>query len=151
MDREFYSYRRNPAVPKFPDDKPIIIFDGECVMCSANAQFVMRRDKAKRFRLLAAQSPLGAALYRHYSLNPRDYQTFIVIRDGFPLFRAKAALYVMDQLGAPWSWFGLPLRALPWSWRNALYAWVARNRYRWFGKRETCYVPSPEDRERFLS
>ena len=67
--REAYSYRADAGVPEFADDKPLIVFDGECVFCSAWVQFVLRHDKAERYRFLAAQSPLGEALYRHYRLD----------------------------------------------------------------------------------
>jgi predicted DCC family thiol-disulfide oxidoreductase YuxK len=67
-----FSYRDDPAVPDFPDDRPIIIFDGHCGLCSNWAQFVMRHDPKKRFKLLAAQSPLGQILYEHYELDPID-------------------------------------------------------------------------------
>ena len=65
-----YSYRNDPAVPSFPDDRPVVIFDGNCVLCSAFAQFILRTDRRRRFRLMAAQTPLGAALYEHYGLSP---------------------------------------------------------------------------------
>jgi predicted DCC family thiol-disulfide oxidoreductase YuxK len=66
-------------VPSFPDDKPIIVFDGMCVICSGWAQFVIRHDRDKRFRLLAAQTLLGAALYAHYGLDSADYETNLLI------------------------------------------------------------------------
>ena len=77
-----YSYRRDPAVPKFSDDRPIIIFDGYCALCSGWAQFVLRHDRRAVYRLLRAQSPLGRSLYVHYDLDPEDYQTNILLADG---------------------------------------------------------------------
>ena len=77
-----YSYRDDPAVPSFPDDKPIIVFDGYCALCSGWAAFVLRHDPDSRFRLLSAQSPLGHALYVHYGLDPEDYETNILIANG---------------------------------------------------------------------
>ena len=73
MVREPYSYRRDPMVPRFPDDRPIIIFDGYCAMCSGWARFVLRHDPHGTFRLVPAQSALGRALYIHYGLDPVDY------------------------------------------------------------------------------
>ena len=67
-----YSYRGDPAVPAFPDDRPIIIFDGYCALCSGWARFVLRHDPRGVYRLLPAQSPLGHALYVHYGLNPQE-------------------------------------------------------------------------------
>ena len=78
MFREAYSYRSDPALPRFPDDKPIIIFDGYCALCTGWAAFVLRHDHRHRYRLLTAQSELGRALYVHYGLNPEDYETNIL-------------------------------------------------------------------------
>ena len=67
-----YAYRDDPAVPDFPDDKPVIVFDGHCVLCSRWARFVLKHDRRAVFRLLPAQSPLGHALYIHLGLDPVD-------------------------------------------------------------------------------
>jgi len=82
-----YSYRDDAAVPHFPDDKPIIIFDGYCALCSGWATFVLRHDPEGKFRLLSAQSPLGHALYVHYGLDPQDYETNILISETLTWFR----------------------------------------------------------------
>src|SRR6185437_9898117 len=98
-----YSYRTDPAVPFFPDDKPIIIFDGHCVLCSRFARMVLRRDKAGRFRLLPAQSPLGEALYRHYGLPTPQYETNILLEDGQAWFKSEGSIRMLRRLGFPWS------------------------------------------------
>src|SRR5262245_55564829 len=98
-----YSYRDDPAVPHFADDKPLIIFDGLCALCSGSAQFVLRHDAPGAFRLLAAQSPLGQALYTHYRLDPTDYETMILIADGVAWFKSEAAIRIAQGLGLPWS------------------------------------------------
>ncbi|MDZ5646755.1 thiol-disulfide oxidoreductase DCC family protein [Nitrospirillum sp. BR 11828] len=144
-----YSYRDDPSVPAFPDDKPIIVFDGHCVLCSGFAQFVMRHDPAGRFRLMAAQTPLGAALYRHYGLDPVDYQTNLVLEDGVARVKSDSSIRVFECLGFPWSLLTLA-RLLPRPLRDALYSLVARNRLRWFGARAVCYLPTPEQRDRFI-
>lgn len=110
--REAYSYRADAGVPEFADDKPLIVFDGECVFCSAWVQFVLRRDKAERYRFLAAQSPLGEALYRHYGLDGRDYETNILIEDGRAHFKSRGTIRMIEALGFPWSLVGV-LRLLP--------------------------------------
>jgi predicted DCC family thiol-disulfide oxidoreductase YuxK len=69
-----YSWRGDPSVPAFADDRPVLIFDGHCVLCSSFARFILRHDRERRFRLLAAQTPLGTALYRHLGLHPIDYE-----------------------------------------------------------------------------
>ncbi|MEA1649607.1 thiol-disulfide oxidoreductase DCC family protein [Nitrospirillum sp. BR 11164] len=144
-----YSYRDDPSVPAFPDDRPIIIFDGHCVLCSGFAQFVMRHDRAGRLRLMAAQTPLGAALYRHYGLDPVDYQTNLVLEDGLVRVKSDSSIRVFELLGFPWSLMAAG-RVLPRPVRDAVYAIIARNRLRWFGKREVCYLPTPEQGDRFI-
>jgi predicted DCC family thiol-disulfide oxidoreductase YuxK len=148
--RPAYSYRQDSAVPPFADDKPIIIFDGLCVLCSGSAAFVLRHDKAGVFRLLAAQSPLGDALYAHYGLDPRNYETMILVADGVASFKSEAAIRIAGKLGFPWS-LACAFRIVPLSWRDRFYTWVARNRLRWFGKRDACYLPDPRHADRFLA
>src|SRR5690349_1888021 len=110
--REPYSYRHDPAVPKFPDDHPIIIFDGYCALCSGWAQFVLRHDPRGVYRLLPAQSPLGRALYVHYGLDPEDYETNILIADGVAWFKSEGSIRMAEGLGAPWTLAAI-FRVLP--------------------------------------
>ena len=148
--REPYSYRRDPAVPDFPDDRPIIVFDGHCAMCSGFARFVLRHDRRGVFRLVAAQSALGRALYVHYGLDPVDYATNILLADGIAWFTAEGSLRIAERLGFPWR-LAATLRLLPRAWREALYDLVARNRLRIFGRRDVCYVSDPLHADRFLA
>jgi predicted DCC family thiol-disulfide oxidoreductase YuxK len=136
-------------VPPFPDDKPIIVFDGKCVLCSRWARFVMRHDGDKQFRLLAAQTPLGTALYRHYGLDPVDYETNVLLENGRALLKSEGTIRMFERLGFPWSLMTV-LRVLPRALRDKLYNVVARNRLEWFGARETCFVPEPSDADRFI-
>lgn len=147
--REPYSYRADPRLPGFPDDRPIIVFDGYCALCSGWAQFVLRHDRRGVFRLLAAQSPLGRALYMHYGLDPQDYETNILIADGIATFKSEACIRMAEGLGLPWSLAGIA-RILPRPWRDRLYGVLARNRLRVFGRRATCYAPDARDADRFL-
>jgi len=147
--REAFSYRGDPDVPPFPDERPLLVFDGTCVLCSAAAQFVMRRDRRRVFRLLAAQTTLGAALYRHYGLDPVRYETNILIEDGRAWFRSEAVIRVLARLGFPWS-VAVAARVLPSALREPIYDIIANNRIRWFGARDQCYAPQPEDADRFL-
>lgn len=148
--RQPYSYRRDPRVPQFPDDCPIIIFDGHCVLCSGWADFVLRHDKQRYFRLLPAQTALGHALYSHYGLDPTNYQTHILIAGGLAYFKSDAGLRMAAGLGLPWS-LARGLRILPARLRDALYDRLARNRFRLYGRRDSCFAPSPQDTDRFLS
>ncbi|MEQ1808769.1 MAG: DCC1-like thiol-disulfide oxidoreductase family protein [Terricaulis sp.] len=146
---EPFAYRRDDAVPAFDDALPVIIFDGKCVLCSGFVQFVMKADRRKRLRLLAAQTPLGEALYRHFDLRYGDFETYVLLEAGGVRVKSDAALRIFAILGLPWS----PMMIgyiLPRSLRDALYDSVARHRVSWFGVRETCYVPNASDAERFV-
>ncbi|HEX8378925.1 MAG TPA: DCC1-like thiol-disulfide oxidoreductase family protein [Allosphingosinicella sp.] len=149
MDPGPYSWRADPRVPAFPDEHPLIVFDGECVMCSANARFVLRRDRRRRFRLTTAQGPLGAALYRHFGLRGDEEGTILVLEGGRLFTETDAAIAIALGLGWPWRW-AAAARILPRYLRDPVYRWVARNRFRWFGRRETCWVPDPADRGRIV-
>ena len=137
-------------MPAFADDRPILIFDGHCVLCSSFAQFILRHDRARRFRLLAAQTALGTALYRHLGLDPTDYQTNILIEDGRAWLKSESSIRVFERLGFPWSLMAAG-RVLPLPVRDWLYEIVARNRLRWFGRRAVCYRPDPAEADRFLA
>lgn len=150
MTQRQASYRSDPAVPDFPDDRPVLFFDGVCVLCSGFAQFVIRNDPERRIRLATAQSPLGQALYRHYGLDPVNFTTNLLVRDGSPFVKSEAFIETMAALGG-WKKAARLLRLCPRAVRDAVYAPIARNRYRWFGERDTCYLPSTADRERFLT
>ena len=147
--RETYSYRLDPAVPPFPDERPIIIFDGYCALCSGWANFVLRHDRSGTYRLLRAQSPLGRALYIHYGLDLEDYETNILIAHGRAWFKSEGSIRMAEGLGWPWK-VAAVFRIVPRKVRDRMYEFVARNRLRIFGKRATCYVPDRRFEDRFL-
>ena len=143
------SYRADVAVPDFPDDRPLFVFDGVCALCSGFVQFLLRHDHARRFRFATAQSALGAALYRHYGLATAPYATNLLILDGAAYLKSDAFIACMIGLGGPWTAFAL-LRLCPRVVRDAVYTPIARNRYRLFGRHGSCYVPDAGDAGRFL-
>jgi predicted DCC family thiol-disulfide oxidoreductase YuxK len=149
MVRAAYSYRSDPAVPSFPDDRPIIVFDGHCALCSGWVSFILRRDHRATYRLLPAQTPIGHALYVHYGLDPQDYETYILIQNGVAWFKSDATIRMAQGLGFPWSLAGI-FRVVPSPWRDRLYDLIARNRFRLLGRRATCYRPDPRHADRFL-
>jgi predicted DCC family thiol-disulfide oxidoreductase YuxK len=127
----------------------IVVFDALCPLCSANARFLLRRDRARRFRLAWAQSDAGRALYRRFGLDADDPETMLVV-DGDRLLRdSDAVLAIARGLGRPWS-AAAAFRLVPRRVRDRAYRWIARNRYRLFGRRRTCWLPAPEDRDRLL-
>jgi predicted DCC family thiol-disulfide oxidoreductase YuxK len=144
-----FSYRCDPAVPSFPDDRPIIIFDGKCVLCSGFARFILRTDRHERFRLLAAQSSLGAAVYSHFGLDPINYESNILLANGHVWLKSESSIRILEMLGFPWTLVAI-VRLFPPRARDWLYDLIARNRLRWFGARKTCYLPDPAQAHRFL-
>ena len=144
-----YSYRTDPAVPAFPDDKVLVVFDGVCVLCSGFAKFILKRDRAFAFRMTTAQSPLGQALYRHYGLDTDEFETNLVIVGGRAYGKLDSVAIAGERLGGPWRAVAL-LRLLPRVLADWFYDRVARNRYALFGRADSCMIPPPEWRERFL-
>lgn len=145
-----YSYRNDPSVPDFPDDRPLIIFDGECGFCSRDVDFVLRHDKKGLFRFTPAQSPLGTALMRHYGFRTDDYETSLLIESGVAHIYSESVLRVVELLGGTMGMTATFMRLVPRFIRDAVYRVVARNRMKIAGRRQTCRAPSPEERERFL-
>jgi predicted DCC family thiol-disulfide oxidoreductase YuxK len=144
-----YAYRRDAAVPAFDDAKPIFIFDGKCALCSGFVRLILRHDRKHKLRLLAAQTPLGEALFAHFGLKSGDYDSNILLIDGRALEKSEAAIRVFETLGAPWS-LARVARLAPRPLRDGLYDIIARHRLAWFGARPVCYAPSAEDAPRFV-
>ena len=144
-----HGYRDDPSVPGFDDGLPLLVYDGVCVLCSGFVRFVLRHDRTGRFRFAAAQSPLGQALYRHYALDTRVFETNLLIADGRLHARMASFAAVMARLH--WPWRALAVAGLlPRPIGDRLYDLVARNRYRWFGRTDQCMVPDPAVRARFI-
>lgn len=145
-----YSYRGDPLVPQFIDDKPIIVFDGYCALCSGWAKFVLLHDKKQRFRLLPAQTPLGQAIYKHYGLFTTDFESNILLDKGQAWLKSEGSIRMAQGLGFPWNTV-VALKLIPTSFLDVVYGWVARNRFKWFGRLDSCYIPKEEFKSRFLA
>ncbi|HEY0679771.1 MAG TPA: thiol-disulfide oxidoreductase DCC family protein [Chitinophagaceae bacterium] len=128
--------------------KPIIFFDGVCNLCNSSVQFVIKRDKESRFRFASLQSEAGKELLDRFKIPQNDFNSFILLEDDKTYSRSDAALKVWSKLEG-WKWTRI-FFAVPAFIRNGVYNIIARNRYRWFGKREECMVPSEELKSRFL-
>ncbi|MBD1548664.1 thiol-disulfide oxidoreductase DCC family protein [Roseibium aggregatum] len=131
------------------DDGPIIVFDALCVLCSTNAQFILKHDRRGHFRLASMQGDVGAALFRRCGIDPADPESFVIVEGDTVLRNSDAVLAIYDGLGGAWRALTV-FRIIPRFLRDRLYLLVARNRYRIFGRRETCWVPSPEQAGRIL-
>ena len=135
------------AMPGLPDG--LVLFDGVCVLCSHWARFVIDRDPAVRFRFLAIQSVEGRALAIRLGISAEAPETNAVVLDSRVLFKSDAALGVLGSLPR-WRWVRL-LALLPRWLRNPVYDLVARNRYRLFGRSDTCMMPTPATRQHLWS
>ena len=129
--------------------RDIIVFDGLCVLCSSNAQLVLRHDKDRRFLLASMQGEKGQAIYRQAGMNPEDPESLVVVSRQGLLRNSDAVIYIYRHLGWPWR-AASSLALLPRAIRDPLYLLIARNRYRLFGKRQSCWIPDLADRERLL-
>jgi predicted DCC family thiol-disulfide oxidoreductase YuxK len=142
-----HSYREDPAVPGFDDTRPLFVFDGHCALCSTGVRWLMAADQVGRVRFTSGQGPLGSALYRHYGLELDT--TFLLIDGGHCGGMSAGVLRLLPVIGGPWRLLEV-MRILPEAWRDALYRVIARNRYRWFGRREHCVLLTAEQRERLI-
>ena len=142
-----YSYRDDAAVPTFDQSRPLFIFDGTCVLCSSGASFVMRHDRSHRVNFAAVRSDLGQALYRHYGVEWNE--SYLLIAEGEAYTATAGYLKLARMLGGAWHLLRVAA-VVPERWSDRIYALVARNRYRWFGKAEHCALLTPEQRARLL-
>ena len=129
--------------------RPIIVFDAECLLCSANAQFVLDHDQQDRFLLASMQGEAGSALYRRFGIDPANPDTLIVVEGNRARRDSDAILAIWAGLGWPWR-AATVFRFVPRVFRDPVYRWVARHRYRLFGRRDTCWLPGPAFRDRLL-
>lgn len=128
----------------------IVVFDGVCNLCNGVVTWIIPRDPAQHVRFAASQSAAGQKLLYNHGIDASHTDSVFVI-DGDQIYReSDAALIICGYLRQPWPLLR-HLRIIPRSWRDAVYRWVARNRYRWFGRRDQCMFPSPIHAHRFLA
>jgi predicted DCC family thiol-disulfide oxidoreductase YuxK len=126
-----------------------ILFDGVCNLCNGFVQFVIAHDPQGRFKFASLQSEVGQEVLRAHGLPTAHFQSVLLLEDGQIYSRSTAALRIVRRLSAPWRWlYGFTL--VPRFLRDPAYDWVSRNRYRWFGQRESCMLPTPDLKARFL-
>lgn len=128
---------------------PIILFDGVCNLCNGAVQFIIRHDKKRQFYFASLQSPAGQELLKEYGLPQNDFNSFVLIENSRAYTRSAAALRVAKKLSGGWKLiYGFII--VPKFIRDAVYKFIARNRFKWFGERESCMVPTKELKGRFL-
>lgn len=128
---------------------PLILFDGVCNFCDRSVQFIIRHDRRGYFHFAALQSEAGQAVLAAYGLPQGGFDTFILLQKGRVYKRSGAALRVARNLDGLWPVLYAFIIVPPFI-RDLVYKIIARNRYRWFGKKDQCMIPTPEVRSRFL-
>jgi predicted DCC family thiol-disulfide oxidoreductase YuxK len=127
----------------------VVLFDGVCNFCNGTVKFIIARDPHAYFGFAALQSPTARRLLERCASPPRAADSLVLVEQGKCYTRSTAALGIVRRLRRPWCLlYGLIV--VPRPIRDALYDWLARNRYRWFGKRDECLVPDTDTRSRFL-
>ncbi len=129
--------------------KFFILFDGVCNLCNGSVRFIIHRDAQQRFRFASLQSDAGLRLLHQYGLTNKNIDSIVLITNSAAHIKSDAVLHIADRLPFPWPLLKM-FRFFPLSFRDAVYDFIAQNRYRWFGKKETCMMPAPDTRNRFL-
>jgi predicted DCC family thiol-disulfide oxidoreductase YuxK len=129
---------------------PVILFDGVCNFCNSTVNFTIKRDRKKRIKFAALQSLPGRQIAEQFKLPVNDLKSFVFIEDGVVYKRSTAALRVCRYLGTGWPLCYFFIIVPPFI-RNGIYDFIAKNRYKWFGQRDKCMVPSSDVRARFIA
>jgi predicted DCC family thiol-disulfide oxidoreductase YuxK len=134
---------------EFPD-KQLILFDGVCNLCNSYVQFVIERDSQNKFLFASLQSDTGQNLLKHFGLETTGFKTLVLLQDKEIYTKSTGALRILKQLDGIWK-ISYIFILVPAFIRDFFYSFVAANRYRFFGKKEFCMIPSPKLKSKFLS
>ncbi|MEL3974248.1 thiol-disulfide oxidoreductase DCC family protein [Rossellomorea oryzaecorticis] len=126
----------------------IILFDGICNLCSSSVRFIIQRDPGGEFKFASLQSEAGKQYIEQYNIH-KTIDSIVFIKDGKVYLESTAALKIASRLKWPWRILGI-LLGIPKPVRDRLYKWIAKNRYKWFGRNESCMLPTKENRDRFI-
>ncbi|MBH0161945.1 thiol-disulfide oxidoreductase DCC family protein [Fictibacillus sp. 26RED30] len=127
----------------------VLLFDGVCNLCNGSVQFILKHEKSNELKFSAIQSQAGQKLLSHYNMDPAQMNSVILVKDGKIYTESDAVAATSLFLRFPYS-LGQYLKIVPRPIRNAFYKKIANNRYRWFGQKESCMIPAPDLRNRFL-
>lgn len=130
-------------------EQPIILFDGLCNFCNGAVNFIIRHDKKAVFKFAALQSKKGQELVEKFNLPTTNFDSLVLIENGKAYKQSTAGLRLYNKLPWYWKWTQV-FWIVPGFLRNGIYDLIAKNRYKWFGKKETCMIPAPEVKNRFL-
>jgi predicted DCC family thiol-disulfide oxidoreductase YuxK len=127
----------------------ILLFDGHCSLCNGAVDFVLKRDPKKKLLLASIQGTAGQGVLKKYELPPSYLDTLVLVEEGKVYLGSTAALRVARLLGGGWSLF-YTLIIIPKGIRDRIYQWISSHRYQWFGRRDTCRIPSASESAHFL-
>ncbi len=127
----------------------VVLFDGVCNLCSNSVQFILKRDRKNQFLFGSLQGEYGQSVLRKYQLPVNEFNSFMLIEDDKLYTKSTGALRMLKHLGGGWRLL-YAFIIVPKFIRDAVYNWIARNRYKWFGKKNECWLPRPEWKARFL-
>ena len=130
-------------------EKYIVLFDGVCNLCSSSVQFILKRDKKNQFLFGSMQGNYGQEVLKKYGLPQNEFNSFMLLENDQLYTKSSGALRMLKHLGGGWSLF-YSFIIVPKFIRDAVYSFIAHNRYKWFGKKEECWLPTPEYRKKFL-
>jgi predicted DCC family thiol-disulfide oxidoreductase YuxK len=134
----------------FPLNKKIILFDGVCNLCNSTVQFIIKHDKDDVFRFVALQSELGQEILNYIGIDSKNIDSIVLYEPGVSYYyKSDAALQIAKNLDGLFS-LGIIFKIIPTGIRNSLYDYIAKNRYKWYGKKESCMLPTPELKAKFL-
>lgn len=133
-----------------PLDSPVILFDGVCNLCNGSVLFIIKRDPRSQFYFAALQSDFGNKQLKNFGLPATELNSVLLIKGGTLYQKSNAALEIAKHLSGLWPALYI-FKIIPPFLRDGIYTWVARNRYRWFGKKDACMIPTPELKSRFLA
>ncbi len=128
----------------------ILFFDGVCNLCNGTVQWVIRQDSQQAIQFAALQSETAKLKLSALGIDLQKLESLVFLEDGVVYTHSDAALRLARALGSPWSWVGMFV-FVPKFIRDAVYRFIAKNRYAWFGKQESCMMPTPDLKKRFLT
>ena len=139
----------SPDLPIMHSSYPIILFDGVCNFCNDSVNTIIKLDHKGVFKFAPIQSEVGQRYLKTYNYSSEELSTVILICDGRVYTKSDAALQTFKHLGGGWKYLRI-FTFEPRSIRNFVYDFIAKNRYKWYGKKESCMIPTPELKQKFL-
>ena len=137
-------------ISELPKDKKIILFDGVCTLCNRSVHYVIKHDKKDVFRFVALQSELGQKILKHIGIANKNIDSIVLFQIGIVYYYKSTAIIEITKSLQGFLNYGLLFRMLPTPLRDIVYDYIAKNRFNWFGKNDSCMIPTPDLKAKFL-